>query len=226
LIRIDLITQKALVCVGTTQVADTKTVEVAEGANTVAITVPRTPYGSAYASVTFVRHPAEQAALPRRLFGLAHLTVHQSGRQLEVTLETLPTSRPRQKVPVNIALQTDGLPVGGQVQLLAVDEGILALTAYRTPDPFTHFFGPRRCEFSFADMYDHLFPELPAAPPTVDEIVQALSPGVEEGDLEVRLAALGNLIEELRSPAFSQACLFASNSASIPSFRAPPSSRR
>ncbi len=47
-------------------------------------------------------------------------------------------------------------------------------------------------------------PDQTAEPLTVDEIVQALSPGVEEGDLGSRLAALGELIEELQSPAFSR----------------------
>ncbi len=40
-------------------------------------------------------------------------------------------------------------------------------------------------------------------PPTVDEVLQALSPGVEEGPLENRLTALQELIEEIKSPAFA-----------------------
>ena len=46
------------------------------------------------------------------------------------------------------------------VQFFAVDEGILALTEYRTPDIFQYFFGDYSCPFFFTDIYEQIYPDL------------------------------------------------------------------
>ena len=62
---------------------------------------------------------------------------------------------------MKITLKTpDGKPQTGTVQLFAVDEGILALTAYKLPDIFSYFYGPHHCNFSFIDLYGLLYPDL------------------------------------------------------------------
>ncbi|MBR2364545.1 MAG: hypothetical protein IKA79_05035, partial [Lentisphaeria bacterium] len=44
--------------------------------------------------------------------------------------------------------------------LFGCDAGILALTDWKTPDIYEFFSGKKSCSFTFADMYDSLFPEL------------------------------------------------------------------
>ena len=52
-----------------------------------------------------------------------------------------------------------GLAVGAQVErapLAAVDEGILQLTDFETPDPVGYFFGKRRLGIDLRDLYGNL----------------------------------------------------------------------
>ncbi|MBT3379395.1 MAG: hypothetical protein HN742_32875 [Lentisphaerae bacterium] len=154
---------QALICTGSRGIEQTFRRALESGKNTVAVTIPESAYGSLHVAVTAVRDRAEGFVVPRRLFGMAHLTVKQDDQhRLQVELATVPKSREGELIPVTVSLSARGQPVGGYVQLLGVDEGLLALTAHQTPDPFGYFYGPRRCELTFGDVYDHLFPESPA----------------------------------------------------------------
>jgi uncharacterized protein YfaS (alpha-2-macroglobulin family) len=152
---------EAMICTGTNELGKAFTKSLTAGDNTIEVAIPPTPYGSFYVSITAVRDFDQESALPQRLFGLAHLRVSQERHELSVTLKAADSARPGQTVPVEISLTNAGQPAGGTVQIMAVDEGILALTAFATPNPFAHFFGARRCVMQFSDMYDLLFPELP-----------------------------------------------------------------
>jgi uncharacterized protein YfaS (alpha-2-macroglobulin family) len=152
---------EAMICTGTNGVGQAFTQKVSAGENTIEVTIPQTPYGSFYVGITSVRDLEQESALPQRLFGLAHLRISQEQHELAVSLKAANSARPGQTVPVEISLTNAGQPAGGTVQIMAVDEGILALTAFATPHPFAHFFGARRCAMQFSDMYDLLFPELP-----------------------------------------------------------------
>ena len=160
----------ALVCLGSGGVEQSFTRPVRAGANSVDLTVPDTPYGSTYVGITVVREPGGPGPWPRRLFGLAHLRLDQTERKLAVSIEADEQARPRTPLQVRVALRRGGRPCGGRVQLMAVDEGILALTGYRTPDPFAVFHGPRGCRTEFFDMYDELFPDLGGSPGTVSAV--------------------------------------------------------
>ncbi len=152
----------ALICVGADRLHTTTPVAVAPGRNDVRIRLPVTPFGSAYASVTVVHDEPlpDDAGRPRRLFGLLHLEVDQRKHRLSVDIAAEDLLVPGEQAAIRIDLRENGAPTGGKVQLFGVDEGILALTGYTTPDPFEFFHGQRRCAFEFGDVYDHLFPEL------------------------------------------------------------------
>ena len=51
-------------------------------------------------------------------------------------------------------------PAGAKVQLLAVDEGILSLTAHQSPQPHKWLFSKRAFSGEFIDLFDSLFPDL------------------------------------------------------------------
>ncbi|OGV76149.1 MAG: hypothetical protein A3K19_16055 [Lentisphaerae bacterium RIFOXYB12_FULL_65_16] len=161
----------ALVCTATDQVCDAGLRPVEAGENTVTVPLPQCSFGSVYVAVTLVLEPGNPPPPCRRLFGLIRLDVDRTDRALVVKLDAPAMAQPGQTVPVALNLSQNGQPVPGQVQLLAVDEGILALTDHPTPDPLQHFFGARRCTLGFNDMYDHLFPELP------EQVGQESAPG-------------------------------------------------
>jgi uncharacterized protein YfaS (alpha-2-macroglobulin family) len=126
---------------------------VQAGTNVLEVTVPRTPLGSCAIGVTLVVPEEKSSEFTRRLFGLAALSITHDDRRLGVEIDAPAVVRPAQALPVALRLSTGGAPQAGTVLLLAVDEGVLALTNHRTPDPFGYFHGPRRCQAQFADLY-------------------------------------------------------------------------
>ncbi|MDT8389789.1 MAG: MG2 domain-containing protein [Lentisphaeria bacterium] len=134
-----------------------------KGENTLHIRMPETALGSFYLGVTFVADNPEERLVPRRLFGLVKITVNQTSRRLAPTLSCPLTVEPGATVPIDISLSRNGVPSAGYARIIAVDEGILSLTTFKTPDPFAFFFGDRSCSLSFADLYDQVFPDLSEA---------------------------------------------------------------
>ena len=51
-------------------------------------------------------------------------------------------------------------PANAAVSVAAVDEGILALTNFATPDPFAFFTAKRAHGVRWSDLYSHLMPEV------------------------------------------------------------------
>jgi hypothetical protein len=92
---------------------------------------------------------------PTRAIGLAYLGRDTADRVLGVRIEAPESITPRGKVAVKLAI--DGArnePVF--LTLAAVDEGILALTGYKTPAPDAHYFGKRRLALELRDDYGRL----------------------------------------------------------------------
>ena len=110
-----------------------------------------------FAGVTLVS-PGRSAT---RSFGLLRLSLDQAVNRLSIELLAPAKAAPNEEIRVEIKLTgADAKPRAGQVQLFAVDEGILALTRYATPDIFAFFHGRHFCHFSFYDMYSALFPDI------------------------------------------------------------------
>ncbi|MBT3288267.1 MAG: hypothetical protein HN380_13055, partial [Victivallales bacterium] len=152
---------QALLCLSGKTALRTVPIAVQAGRNVVPLPLPATvPYASLFVSATVVCRFKDGHDATRRLFGLGRITLVQDKRRLDVALDVAATARPNGKLPVTIRLRSGDVPSRGTVQLLAVDEGVLALTAYRTPDPFAHFFGPRSCSLTFADAYNQVFTDL------------------------------------------------------------------
>ncbi|HZU84735.1 MAG TPA: alpha-2-macroglobulin family protein, partial [Polyangiaceae bacterium] len=77
--------------------------------------------------------------------GYARIVVDPESRRLRVAVATSKKDlRPGETVDVDVAV-TDraGKPSQAELTLWAVDEGVLMLTGYRTPDPLPAFTGPR-----------------------------------------------------------------------------------
>jgi uncharacterized protein YfaS (alpha-2-macroglobulin family) len=105
-----------------------------------------------------VFRPAEQAAglSPHRAFGLTHLKLDRSARQLGVAIDAPQQTRPNQQQQIGVRL--DGLRPGkpARVTLAAVDAGVLSITRFATPDPLQGFFGQRRYGIDSRDVYDRI----------------------------------------------------------------------
>ena len=108
-----------------------------------------------YVTATAIR-PITDNSLPLTVArGFVPLTVERPGARLACALNVAATSRSQtwQTVEVRTAPQA-------QVTLALVDEGILQLKNYQTPDPYGYFYQKRALEVSAYDVYPALLPEL------------------------------------------------------------------
>jgi hypothetical protein len=127
------------------------------------------------ATVMTPRAPAT-LPVPRRAVGVAYVPIDMDGRTLKVSLgDGMPTAkgaggvdtvliRPRTKV--KIPLTITGNPRGERVRvtLAAVDEGILQLTKFQSPDPAAWYFGRKALGVNIKDDYGRLLNPNLAAP--------------------------------------------------------------
>ncbi|MEJ0060250.1 MAG: alpha-2-macroglobulin [Terricaulis sp.] len=159
---------EAQIVVATDRVIETRTMHVgADGAN---IDLPVTDeWGSgAYVLVTVMtaRDPVN-LPVPRRAVGVAYVPVDMGRRTLNVAVgEGLQNVRPRQHL--DLPIQVTNAPRGERVRVMvaAVDEGILNLTKYESPNPVDYFFGRRALGVSVRDDYGRLLNPNMGAPAT------------------------------------------------------------
>lgn len=113
-----------------------------------------------YVSATAFRAGREAPAVgPGRAIGLAWLALDDAPRRLDVKLDAPAEWRPRQTVQLPVTLSgADGSSGGKGVTLTvaAVDEGILQLTDFETPDPVAWYLGKRRLGLDMLDVYGRL----------------------------------------------------------------------
>lgn len=147
---------EASVLIATDRIHAALNVSVPAGGTTVDIPTSAAWGPGAYALVTLIRplDPPRATRAPVRAIGLAWLGLDTSARKLAVAIEAPAVVRPRGKI--DVALRVAGANAGTRVTLAAVDEGILQLTRYRTPDPHGHVFGKRRLGLELRDDYGRL----------------------------------------------------------------------
>jgi hypothetical protein len=147
---------EAEVVIASDRVLETRTVSVPEGGAELSFRVTEDWGAGAYAMVTVYtpRHPVDRPA-PRRAVGVAHLPVDTAERTLAIDFNAPERIHPRQTV--SLELQIDG-PVrsGAYVSVAAVDEGILALTRFASPDPQNWYFGKAALDVDLYDDYGRL----------------------------------------------------------------------
>lgn len=172
------------------RVLSTTVVEMPQNTIELSVPVEEKHQPNFYLAATVVRpvKPAEKW-MPHRAFGFANAPVESGARRLAVDMAVPAEVRPKSvfSVPVSVVDAATSRPAGGaEVTLWAVDEGVLTLTDFRTPDPFGFFFAPRRLMVETADFFSDLMPDLiePAgarsAPGGGDEVRKLLSPVAAE----------------------------------------------
>jgi uncharacterized protein YfaS (alpha-2-macroglobulin family) len=111
-----------------------------------------------YITATLVK-PHELSDIPLTVaHGFQSVKVEEKDRKIPVEIVAQPSvrSHTHQKVTVKAA-------PGSMVTLAAVDNGVLQVTDFVTPDPYAHFYARRALEVDGYDLYPLLFPEVKAA---------------------------------------------------------------
>ncbi|MEI8395598.1 MAG: alpha-2-macroglobulin [Rhodospirillaceae bacterium] len=145
---------EVLLTVATDRLFTTRNVSVPKEGATVDIPVDAAWGPGAYVTATVYRPPVHgKERVPVRAIGLTWLTVDPAARTLKVAIDLPQVVRPHQTltVPVQVTPASDAF-----VTLAAVDEGILQLTAFASPDPGKYFFGKRMLGLDIRDDYGKL----------------------------------------------------------------------
>jgi len=177
---------RASVAVLTDRLVSLRDIDVAEAGTDIDVPIDASWGPGAYVAVSVFRAGQSPAGRPGRALGLAWLGLDPATRSLEVAIDTPDLVRPntRVEVPVRVAGARTA-----RVTLAAVDEGILRLTNFRSPDPVAHFLARRRLGVDIRDDYGRLI-----APPDGEAaVLRQGGDGMDEaGMLEIpqRLVAL------------------------------------
>ena len=156
---------EATLAVLTDKVYSITTLSVPEGGADVDVPVESAWGPGAYVAV----HMYRGGGRPARAIGLVWVGVDPAARTLPLTLAAVDRYPPRARaiIPVRTA-------PGAWVTLAAVDEGILRLTRFASPDPAAHYLGRRRLGMDIRDDWGRLL-----APAEGD--ATALKQGGDEG---------------------------------------------
>lgn len=110
-------------------------------------------------SVVIRPSDSSKQATVKRAVGILHLPLQDKNRRLDITLDSAQKIRPNQDLKIRIkANPTDAQPLPEKINVLvsAVDTGVLNITDYKTPDPYTAFLGRKRYGVDQYDVYGQL----------------------------------------------------------------------
>jgi uncharacterized protein YfaS (alpha-2-macroglobulin family) len=152
-----------LLTVETDRLLTTRVVDMPRSDAEVSLDLPPGARPNGYLAATVVR--AIQPNKPwvtHRAFGLARFTVDPADRTLALAIDAPTEARPASPLDLAVRVTTpDGQPArNAAVALAAVDEGILRLTNYPTPNPLAAFEATRALAVETADIYSLLMPEV------------------------------------------------------------------
>ncbi len=108
-----------------------------------------------YVSATLFRAHGKDQIPITVAHGYKNIKVDDARNELKLDLAMAETSR--SKKTQTITVKTDP---NAHYTIAVVDEGILQLTNYKTPNPYDHFYRKRALGVLSADIYPFLFPEL------------------------------------------------------------------
>ena len=149
---------QAQVTIAGDRVFETHSLAVPAGGADVTVTASADWGPGAYALVSMYRplNQPTRAHDPVRAVGLVWLALDTKPHALAVAIDAPAQVLPRQRLVVPVHITGAAAGKGGWVSLAAVDEGILQLTAYATPNPSGYLFGQRRLGIDMRDEYGRL----------------------------------------------------------------------
>jgi alpha-2-macroglobulin len=146
---------KLLVTVETDHVLSYQYVDVTKKLATVDLKLTSEHVPNIYVTATLIK-PHEVSGIPLTVaHGFQNIKVDERGRTIpvQITAQTSSRSNTHQKVRVK------ALP-GSYITLAAVDNGVLQVTDFKTPDPYSYYYQKKALQVTAFDMYPLLFPEL------------------------------------------------------------------
>jgi hypothetical protein len=148
---------RMLVTMETDKVVSYQYVNVENRTATIDLKLTAEHLPNVYVTATLIK-PHDVSEIPLTVaHGFQSLKVEEKDRKLavEIIAQKSVRSRTHQQVKVKAAPNS-------YVTLAAVDNGVLQITDFSTPDPYNHFYAQKALEVNGYDLYPLLFPELKA----------------------------------------------------------------
>ncbi|MFD1627901.1 alpha-2-macroglobulin family protein [Azospirillum griseum] len=151
---------EVLLTVATDRLFEARNLTVPADGLTVEVPVNAAWGPGAYVTATVFRPPVVgKERQPVRAVGVAWVGIDPAVRTLDVALDAPSVIRPRSRLDVGVTVKptrAGGAAEDVYVTLAAVDEGILRLTDFASPQPAKHFYGKRRLGLDIRDDYGRL----------------------------------------------------------------------
>ncbi len=162
----------------------------------IAVTITKEMAPNVYASVSVIQPQSHKSNdRPMRMYGVVPLRVEDPQTRQDILLTTPAVLKPGQTFSVNIQTRDHK---AAQFTVAVVDEGLLSLTRFSSPDPWKAFFKKQRLEILTSDLFSQVI-------------------GVNRGDI-FRTFSIGGGMEEAsyrqqqlaqhRARRFKPVCLF------------------
>ena len=145
-----------LINVATDRIVSSQNIAVSPEGTVIEIPVSKEWGAGAYILATAFRPGSASDRGPGRAIGLTWIGINKDINKLNVSISVPDKVEPNQQIIVPV--KVTGLKSGqsAYITVAAVDEGVLSLTDFRTPDPLQYFFGRRTLGLDLRDLYGQL----------------------------------------------------------------------
>lgn len=146
---------KALICVESgTKIVEKHWVETTKGETKYEFTTTKEMAPNVFVHVTLLQaHAVTENDLPIRMYGVVPITVENPDSHLKPKIKMKDVLRPESTASIDIN-EADGKPM--TYTLAIVDEGLLDLTNFKTPQPWNHFYAKEALGVKTWDLYDQV----------------------------------------------------------------------
>ncbi|MBN2246193.1 MAG: alpha-2-macroglobulin family protein, partial [Candidatus Aminicenantes bacterium] len=119
------------------------------------IRVPENMEGNGYVNVSFIRDiNSSEIFMSPLSYGVAPFSISREGRINPLELDIPDISEPGQPFPIKFKSREPA-----KIIIFAIDEGILQVAGYTTPDPHSHFFKKKALLVQTSQILDLILPE-------------------------------------------------------------------
>lgn len=136
-------------------VKDLFRVQATKGSTVIEIDATSEMCPNIYAYVTLIQpHNNRDNDRPIRLYGVININIEDPALHLTPEIKVAPELRPSEEFTVTVK-EKEGKPMNYTIAV--VDEGLLSLTTFRTPDPFRSFYAREALGVRTWDFYDYIY---------------------------------------------------------------------
>lgn len=133
------------------------TAHLDEGMNIVKVPTDESWGSGAYVMISLARplNKKTGSIKSKRAVGVQWIKIDSEKHKLNITFELPKTIKPKSQLTIPIQLE-DIKDTAAKVMLAVVDEGVLGLTTFKTPNPLEFFFGQRQLGIEMRDIYGYI----------------------------------------------------------------------